>query len=373
MAMLLREHSFRGPLARPGQGSSFSPLHLVQAEIVSVTTSIRKYSRFPSSSSSSGFGFPSASSSSGSSSSHPIAPGSHSASLTGAALSQSRRKLAAYGAEHATPKGNPTAIASVIEGGADGDGLKSALTARAKETTEAVTPSKGVPSANAQSAESLQALEPQALLNAFTVLRAQLKENGDISTFPLPLLVAPFLQTILSPRVSAPVTSAALQAINRLLVYQVVPLSHTANTPATLSSTAPPGVRLAVIDIARAISHCRFESSEPSVDELVLLRILAVMKELVCGTNEMAIGGQPSTLADLLPDESICEMMETGLSMCCQTRLSGKWGIIERRWNAPTDHVLAPCRFPQISCERRQNSISCQWCAICSRGCHRSL
>lgn len=328
MTMLFREQSARGSLPRFAQGSSSSPLHLIQAEIISVTTSIRKYSRFSSSSSSSGFGFPSGSSSSSSFVGHPIAPGSHSASLAGAALSQSRRKLAAYGAEHTTQRVETRAIASVTGEETDGDGLKSALAARAKETTNAGTPSKGPQSATAPSGESLQSLEPQALLNAFTVLRAQLKENGDLSAFPLPLLVAPFLQTILSPRVSAPVTSAALQAINRLLVYQVVPLSHTASASSTLSSTSSPGLRLAVIDIARAISHCRFESSEPSVDELVLLRILAVMKELVCGTNAIGRGGQPSTLADLLPDESICEMMETGLSMCCQTRLSGTCKVI---------------------------------------------
>lgn len=123
---------------------------------------------------------------------------------------------------------------------------------------------------------------------------------------------------------SAPITSAALQAINRLLVYQVVPLPTSASLEVPAHLESPPGLRLAVSDIARAISHCRFEPSDPSVDELVLLRILAVMKELVCGTRQVEADGQGLTLADLLSDESICEMMETGLSMCCQTRLSGK-------------------------------------------------
>jgi brefeldin A-resistance guanine nucleotide exchange factor 1 len=68
------------------------------------------------------------------------------------------------------------------------------------------------------------------------------------------------------------------------------------------------------------------------------LRILAVMRELICGDGGSNIGTfgidaplqhssasplkQKSSLADCLGDESICEMMETGLSMCCQMRLS---------------------------------------------------
>lgn len=176
-------------------------------------------------------------------------------------------------------------------------------------------------SSNARMTSDVQSYEPNALLHGFTTLRAQLREHPDLSTFPLPLLFAPFLQVILSPKVSAPITSAALQSVNRLLVYQIVPLPTQQSFPDAPSSS-PPGLHIAVIDIARAISHCRFEPSEPSTDELVLLRILAVMKELVCGTRQADSDGQGLTLADYLPDENVCELMETGLSMCCQTRLS---------------------------------------------------
>lgn len=301
---------------RPGHSVSHghNHTHLVHSEILSVTTSIRKYTRFnhSSSSSSSAFTFassstPSSSSSSGSSSQHhPVPLGSHSASLTGAALIHARRKLASFGADHREAGAND-------DDDAAGSGLRSAQSALfAKSRDQQQT------TAADDNNNSGPRLEPTALLHAFTILRAQLKEHPDLSTFPLPLLLAPFLHVVLSPRVSAPVTSAALQSINRLLVYQVVPL------PTSLSSRrdSPPGLRLAVIDVARAISHCRFEPSEPAVDELVLLRILAVMKELVCGTKQVDDEGQGLSLADFLPDESICEMMETGLSMCCQTRLS---------------------------------------------------
>lgn len=63
--------------------------------------------------------------------------------------------------------------------------------------------------------------------------------------------------------------------------------------------------------LSAAITHCRFEASDSAADEIVLLRILNLMEDMLSGP-----GGT------LLSDESVCEMMETGLSMCCQSRLS---------------------------------------------------
>ena len=63
--------------------------------------------------------------------------------------------------------------------------------------------------------------------------------------------------------------------------------------------------------LSAAITHCRFEASDSAAAEIVLWGILELMESMLSGP-----GG------DLLGDESICEMMETGLSMCCQTRLS---------------------------------------------------
>lgn len=63
--------------------------------------------------------------------------------------------------------------------------------------------------------------------------------------------------------------------------------------------------------LSSAITHCRFEASDTAADEIVLLRILKLMEGMVSGP-----------CGEILGDESICEMMETGLSMCCQARLS---------------------------------------------------
>lgn len=64
-------------------------------------------------------------------------------------------------------------------------------------------------------------------------------------------------------------------------------------------------------ELSGAITHCRFEASDSAADEIVLLRILKLMEDMLSGPGR-----------NLLSDESVCEMMETGLSMCCQSRLS---------------------------------------------------
>jgi brefeldin A-resistance guanine nucleotide exchange factor 1 len=72
-----------------------------------------------------------------------------------------------------------------------------------------------------------------------------------------------------------------------------------------------PRISMAMQLLSAAITHCRFEASDSAADEIVLLRILKLMEGMLAGPE-----------GELLGDESVCEMMETGLSMCCQVRLS---------------------------------------------------
>lgn len=120
----------------------------------------------------------------------------------------------------------------------------------------------------------------------------------DIHKFDTPSLLHPFLQVIQASATSAPITSLALVAITKFFSYNLI-------------SPDSPRLALAMQSLSAAITHCRFEASDTSADEIVLLRILTLMEGMLSGP-----GG------DLLGDESVCEMMETGLSMCCQSRLS---------------------------------------------------
>jgi len=143
-----------------------------------------------------------------------------------------------------------------------------------------------------------RSVQDNPLLSAFARLRRDLATTKDISQFDAPALLHPFLQVIRSSSTSATITSLAVISITKFLNYNLV----------TIHS---PRISTAMHLLSAAITHCRFEASDTAADEVVLLRILRLM-ELVITRPE----------GSLLGDESICEMMSTGLSMCCQTRLS---------------------------------------------------
>lgn len=143
-----------------------------------------------------------------------------------------------------------------------------------------------------------KSLQDNPLISAFARLRADLKECRDIRTFDTPSLLHPFLQVIRSSSTSAPITSLALVAITKFFAYNII-------------NGDSPRLSMALQRLSAAITHCRFEASDSAADEIVLLRILKLMEGMISRHE-----------GELLGDESVCEMMETGLSMCCQVRLS---------------------------------------------------
>lgn len=143
-----------------------------------------------------------------------------------------------------------------------------------------------------------KSMQDNPLISAFTRLRSDLKGCRDIRSFDTPALLHPFLQVIRSSSTSAPITSLALVAITKFFAYDIV-------------NRNSPRLSMAMQLLSAATTHCRFEASDSSADEIVLLRILKLMEGML---------SRPE--GELLGDESVCEMMETGLSMCCQVRLS---------------------------------------------------
>lgn len=131
------------------------------------------------------------------------------------------------------------------------------------------------------------------------VSRTIVDEVLDLSGFDTTLLLKPFLAVIRSSSTTGAITSLALNSISKFFSYRLI-------------NRGSPRLPEAMKNLSSAVTHCRFEASDSGQqDEVVLLRILMLMQEMMSG-----IGG------DLLSDESVCEMMETGLSMCCQMRLS---------------------------------------------------
>ncbi len=120
----------------------------------------------------------------------------------------------------------------------------------------------------------------------------------DIKTFDTPALLHPFLQVIRSSSTSASITSLALIAVTKFLSYNVISRD---------SPRLPEAMQL----LSLGITNCRFEASHTPADEVVYIRILKLMEAITSGP-----GG------DLLSDESVCHIMETGLGLCCEPRFT---------------------------------------------------
>lgn len=143
-----------------------------------------------------------------------------------------------------------------------------------------------------------KSMQDNPLLSAFARLRRDLAGCRDVRSVDAPELLHPFLQVIRSSSTSAAITSLAVISVTKFFAYNII----------TIKS---PRIALAMHLLSAAITHCRFEASDTAADEVVLLRILRLMESII---------SRPE--GHLLGDESICEMMSTGLSMCCQARLS---------------------------------------------------
>lgn len=122
----------------------------------------------------------------------------------------------------------------------------------------------------------------------------------DIRQANLTDLLAPFFSILRSPLSTGPITSSALSALHSFFVCGLI-------TPDS------EGLDAALIELSSTISHCKFEASDSSGDEVVLLKIMTVIQDCLCGS----VGGG-------LGDIEVCEMLETVLTTCCQMRLSGK-------------------------------------------------
>lgn len=241
---------------------SVDPVSLVTTECITVTSAMRKHARWAHSSV---------------------------AAILGGGSSSSNSSSSANGRDHdTTPSTLPPSSRSSIPGS-----KKHSL-----DRTDSARADYALPNRWGLRGKKGKSIQDNPLLSAFTRLRSDLKMCKDIRNFDAPALLHPFLQVIRSSSTSAPITSLALVAITKFLAYDII-------------NRHSPRISEAMQLLSAAITHCRFEASDTVADEVVLLRILKLMEGML---------SRPE--GELLGDESVCEMMETGLSMCCQNRLS---------------------------------------------------
>ncbi|KAI9501882.1 hypothetical protein BX070DRAFT_236161 [Coemansia spiralis] len=136
------------------------------------------------------------------------------------------------------------------------------------------------------------------ILESFLLLREAINGASDPKEMDVQAIIDPFLLVIRDPEITGPITRSALVSIQRFVNYGVIDFSHSDSGPALL-------------EMARAVTHCRFEATDAASDESVLMQILNVLSTLVLTPG-----------SDRLNDVTICEIMESVLSISCQMRLS---------------------------------------------------
>ncbi|KAI9258522.1 hypothetical protein BY458DRAFT_557888 [Sporodiniella umbellata] len=140
--------------------------------------------------------------------------------------------------------------------------------------------------------------EKDPLWEGFTRLKQHLDDLNDVKEVDALELVLPFLQVICFGNTTGPVAAIALGSIEKFLNFGIL-------------NSSSPNISQAMNTLTSAACGCKFVSSDSVSDELVLLRMLQVLEKALV-----------SDCGQVLSDEAVCEIMESGLSMCCQKKLS---------------------------------------------------
>lgn len=138
----------------------------------------------------------------------------------------------------------------------------------------------------------------ESLIKEFLTLKRALAQAQDFAGLDTLEFLMPFLDVIRSEDVTGHVTGLALAAVHKFLSYDLI-------------SASAAGAGAAVEGLADAVTHARFVGSDPGSDEVVLMKILEVLRILIL-----------SQVGLLLTNESVCEILQSTLRICFEPRLS---------------------------------------------------
>jgi brefeldin A-resistance guanine nucleotide exchange factor 1 len=176
-------------------------------------------------------------------------------------------------------------------------------------------------------------LQDDQLISGFNALRTELSYAATIADVSADNILQPFLAVVTAQTTSGMITNIALVAVAKFISHGII-------------NRESMGLQPAITALAAAITHCRFEVTDHAEDDAILLRLLELMEEVVCGLG-----------ADSLDDEAVCEVIETCLSMACQTRRSdllrqsAEMTMIKLTWT-----VFA--RLPTVAAEEADSATS---------------
>ncbi|XDV49945.1 hypothetical protein PO909_019094 [Leuciscus waleckii] len=125
-----------------------------------------------------------------------------------------------------------------------------------------------------------------------------LERHEDLSDVEPNVFLRPFLEVIRSEDTTGPITGLALTSVNKFLSYGLIDANHE-------------GAAEGIENMADAVTHARFVGTDPASDEVVLMKILQVLRSLLL----TPVGAH-------LTNESVCEIMQSCFRICFEMRLS---------------------------------------------------
>ncbi|XP_029925798.1 Golgi-specific brefeldin A-resistance guanine nucleotide exchange factor 1 isoform X1 [Myripristis murdjan] len=140
--------------------------------------------------------------------------------------------------------------------------------------------------------------EQDPLLNSFSHLKEILNGIKELSDVEPNIFLRPFLEVVRSEDTTGPITGLALTSVNKFLSYGLIDANHEAAAEA-------------IENMADAVTHARFVGTDPASDEVVLMKILQVLRTLLL----TPVGAH-------LTNESVCEIMQSCFRICFEMRLS---------------------------------------------------
>ncbi|XP_069577464.1 Golgi-specific brefeldin A-resistance guanine nucleotide exchange factor 1 isoform X2 [Brachyistius frenatus] len=172
--------------------------------------------------------------------------------------------------------------------------------------------------------------EQDPLLHSFSHLKDILNSIPELSDVEPNVFLRPFLEVVRSEDTTGPITGLALTSVNKFLSYGLIDANHEAAAEA-------------IENMADAVTHARFVGTDPASDEVVLMKILQVLRTLLL----TPVGAH-------LTNESVCEIMQSCFRICFEMRLSE---LLRRS----AEHTLVDMvqllfsRIPQFKEESKSN------------------
>ncbi|VUZ46578.1 unnamed protein product [Hymenolepis diminuta] len=177
-----------------------------------------------------------------------------------------------------------------------------ALSTVKSEVSILITSLKCSPRSNFRSS---QEESKRALLNSLVSLRNTLNEAPELESLSPLTYLTPFLDVIRSESTTGSITGSALSSVEKFLAYGLLEVRP--GSP----NTSENSIGIAVEAVAEAIIQARFIRSRPSSDEVVLMKIVHLLRTLLL---------IPS--GAYLSNEMVCEIIQNGLRICLENQLS---------------------------------------------------